>query len=184
MEGDSVDLAGDGFPGADVVLDGSDGSSVILDDIYELLAPDPEEMGDLAPVPLLDGDNFPFYGSAYISGTVNGAQATYFFPSSYRAGYYGLDSAGRLYNVSASSITGLLYIGNTQYQVSSSSWSYPRYRLYNSTASYDTLYFYPSGDTNVSLPGQPTPLISVSDALPYISLVLLGGVFLCCMRRS
>lgn len=166
-------------------VSGPDGGSVTLDDIYNLLVPAPEEVEDVAVAPLLADNQFPFYGSAYITGRVGSSEATYFFPSSYRDGYYGLDSSGRLYNVSASSISGILYIGNTQYQVSSSSWSYPRYRLYNSSAAYDTLYFYPDLErTNVPLPGQPTPLISATDVIPYIALFLLGGVFLCSMRRS
>lgn len=182
VEGD-YDVLSDGSS-PDEVVSVPESGSVTLDDIYELLAPAEEELEPLEVAPLLDGDNFPFYGSAYINGTVGGSPATFFFPSSYRNGYYGLDSSGRLYNVSASSISGILYIGNTQYQVSSSSWSYPRYRLWDTTQSYQTLYFYPSGDTNVQLPGQPTPLVSAADAVPYITLVLLGGVFLCCMRKS
>lgn len=180
VEGDS---SADNSSSDDMLLP-AESSSVTLDDIYELLAPDEDALEPLEAAPLLDGSDFPFYGSAYITGTVDGAEATYFFPSSYRQGYYGLDSAGRLYNVSASSISGILYIGGTQYQVSSSSWTYPRYRLWDTTQTYQTLYFYPSGDTNVQLPGQPTPLLSASEAVPYIMLVLLGGVFLCCMRKS
>lgn len=185
MEDGSVGLdAGDSsdVSGVVPVLDAPDGGGVTLDDIYDLLVPDSEEVDALEIAPFASVDSLPFYGSSYIRGTVGGSPAVFLFPSSYRQGYYGLDSAGRLYNVSATSISGVLYIGNTQYQVSSSSWSYPRYRL-DSSYSYQTLYFLPSGDTNVPLPSQPTPLHDVSSVLPYVAVFLLGGIFVC-MRKS
>lgn len=165
------------------VLGDADGGTVTLDDIYSLLTADAEALEDLEVAPLADTGGLPFYGSAYIRGTVNGSPAVFLFPNSYRQGYFGLDSSGRLYNVSSNSISGILYIGSTQYQVSASSWTYPNYRLWGSTSSYQTLYFIPSGDTNVPLPSGPTPLHDVSAVLPYVSIFLLGGIFLC-IRKS
>lgn len=174
--------AGDVQVGAGV-LAGSDAGGVTLDDIYSLLTADEEALEDMEVAPLADTGDLPFYGSAYIRGTVNGSPAVFLFPYSYRQGYFGLDSSGRLYNVSSSSVSGILYIGGTQYQVSAGSWAYPRYRLWDSSASYQTLYFVPSGDTNVPLPSGPTPLYDVSAVLPYVSIFLLGGIFLC-IRKS
>lgn len=135
----------------------------------------------------LDTDSFPFYGSCWVKGsTPDLGSVTLFFPTNYKTGYIGLDNSGRLFNVSNNSWSGVLYVNSSgvSYTVNFGSFGLPTYRRYSgSSYSNITLYLTPQ-DGNIVFPDGPGPVYSLADLLPYLSILLLGGVFLCSMRRS
>lgn len=134
---------------------------------------------------VLGQDGFPFYGSCWIRGQASSlGSVLLLFPMNYKDGYIGLDSSGRVFNVSNNSWTGVLYAGSSSYTVNFAAWGLPTYRVYNGSSYQNvTLYLTPE-HTNLLLPDGPSPVYSISDLLPYAAVLLLGGVFLCCMRKS
>lgn len=143
-----------------------------------------EDSSDIMPLALGD-DGFPFYGSCWVIGQASGlGSVKLFFPMNYKDGYIGLDSSGRIFNVSNNSWTGVLYAGSTSYTVTFGAWGLPTYRVYNGSSYQNiTLYLTPE-DTDLLLPDGPTPVYRIPDLLPYAAVVLLGGVFICCMKKS
>lgn len=133
----------------------------------------------------LGADGFPFYGSCWVRGQAPSlGSVLLLFPMNYKDGYVGLDSSGRIFNVSNSSWTGVMYVGSTSYTVTFGAWGLPSYRVYNGSGYQNvTLYLTPE-DTDILLPHGPSPVYRVPDLLPYASFLLLGGVFICCMRKS
>ena len=124
----------------------------------------------------------PFYGSAFVSGSSRElGDIVLYFPISYQDGYLGTDDTGYLFNVSNTSIT--CYLEGYDY-CNIPAWSYPRYRE-NSGSSWDyiDLHIAPES-TNVQIAQEMTPLISAGDLVPYVSILLLGVIFVCCMKRS
>lgn len=127
----------------------------------------------------------PFYGSAWAEGTVPGlGTCRLYFPIN-RKELVGLDSSGRLFNVSDNSWSGVMYDSSGDaYTVSFGSFALPRYRVPSGSSwDYETLYFTPS-ESNLVLPDSLSPTYSLYDLLPWVGLLLLGGVFLCSMRKS
>lgn len=124
-----------------------------------------------------------FYGSGYITGiTSNGSTVTLYFPINYKEGYFGTDSNGYLFNVSSTSISGYFDSAYNN-SVSISGFSYPRYRTSSQNYDYTTLYIRPTA-SNMQIATKTAPVVSVKDILPYVSILLLGVIFLCCMRKS
>lgn len=141
--------------------------------------------GTPSPVITAVGDDFPFYGSCWMRGVADGlGDVTLFFPISRQKGYVGLDASGHVFNVSDSSWSGVMYDSSgTSYQVSFGSFALPRYRLYSGSSwDYETLYF-TSSESNLVLPDGPGSTYSLSDLLPWVIALLLGGVLICCMRK-
>lgn len=141
--------------------------------------------GSSSAVDIVDDppDDPPFYGSCYITGTTsNGSAVTLYFPVNYKEGYFGVDSNGYLFNVSSSSISGY-YEDAYNNSVSVSGFAYPRYRTTSSSYDYTTLYITPTA-SNMTIATENAPRMAVSDILPYVSILLLGVIFLCCMRKS
>lgn len=140
---------------------------------------------DISAYSLADGD-FPFYGSCWVRGsTPDLGEITLFFPTNYKDGYIGLDSSGRLFNVSNNSWSGVLYVNSSgvSYTVNFGSFGLPTYRRYSGSSYTNvTLYLTPQ-DGNIVFPDGPSPVYSLADLLPYLSILLLGGVFLCSMRK-
>ena len=175
-----------------------DGDPDLSEDLED---PDPEDEDlpletDLEQEPVLEdppdivtyalgADGFPFYGSCWVRGRASSlGDVLLLFPMNYRDGYIGLDSSGRIFNVSNNSWTGLLYAGSSSYTVTFGAWGLPTYRVYNGSSYQNvTLYLAPE-DTDILLPHGPSSVYRVSDLLPYAAVLLLGGVFLCCMRKS
>lgn len=151
------------------------------DIVYQAVSP----ASDPAIVDVVDSppDNPPFYGSGYITGiTSNGSTVTLYFPINYKQGYFGTDSNGYLFNVASNSISGYFEEAYNN-SVSVSGFSYPRYRTSSQNYDYTTLYIRPTA-SNMQIATQTAPVISVNDILPYVSILLLGVIFLCCMRKS
>lgn len=150
------------------------------DIVYSAVSP----TSDVAPVDIVDSppDNPPFFGSGYITGTSSdGSTVTLYFPINYKEGYFGTDGNGYLFNVSSNSISGY-YEGAYNNSVSVSGFSYPRYRISNNY-DYTTLYIRPTA-SNMQIATASAPSVSVTDILPYVSILLLGVIFLCCLRKS
>lgn len=135
----------------------------------------------------LDSGSFPFYGSCWVKGsTPDLGKVTLFFPTNYKEGCIGTDNVGRLFNVSNNSWSGVLYVDSSgvSYTVNFGSFGLPTYRRYSGSSYTNvTLYLTPE-DGNLLFPDSPSPVYSLADLLPYLSILLLGGVFLCSMRRS
>ena len=151
------------------------------DAVYSSVSP----ASDVAPVDIVDSppDNPPFFGCGYITGTTsNGSTVTLYFPINYKNGYFGTDGNGYLFNVSSNSISGY-YQGAYNNSVSVSGFSYPRYRTNSQNYDYTTLYIRPTA-SNMHIATEAAPSVSVTDILPYVSILLLGVIFLCCIRRS
>lgn len=128
-------------------------------------------------------DNPPFYGSLYITGeTSSGQTVTLYFPTTYKEGYFGVDSSGRLFNVSASSITGY-YSGAYNNSINLPAWSYPRYRTSSSSYDYTDLYIVPQY-SNIDIATGMEGRTTFTDLVPYFSLLMLGVIYLCCLKRS
>lgn len=141
--------------------------------------------GNSSAVDIVDDppDNPPFYGACYVTGTTSsGSTVTLYFPSNYKEGYFGVDSNGYLFNVYSSSISGY-YEGVYNNSVSCSGFSYPRYRNTSSYNDYITLYLRPTA-SNMVIATDSTPRVSVTQLLPYVSILFLGVIFLCCLKKS
>lgn len=125
----------------------------------------------------------PFYGSLYITGeTSSGQTVTLYFPTTYKEGYFGVDSTGRLFNVSASSITGY-YSGAYNNSINLPAWSYPRYRTSSSSYDYVDLYIVPQY-SNIDIATGMEGRTTFQELVPYFSLLMLGVIYLCCLKRS
>lgn len=168
-------------------------SDQLLDDlVYKLIAalsagnqPAVMSLDDVDSL-ALDSDGYPFYGSSWSDGSASGfGSGLLLWPSDRRDGYIGLDPDGYIFNVSDDSWSGVFYDSSgTSYTVSFGAFAYPRIRVYSGNSStYETLYFTP-GESNVVFPDQPTGTYDINSLLPFLSVVLLGGVWLCCMKRS
>lgn len=151
------------------------------DVVYSAVSP----ASDVAPVDFVDSppDNPPFYGSGYITGVTSyGSTVTLYFPINYKEGYFGTDSNGYLFNVASNSISGYFEQAYNN-SVSVSGFGYPRYRTSSQNYDYTTLYIRPTA-SNMQIATETAPVVSVNDILPYVSILLLGVIFLCCMRKS
>lgn len=126
--------------------------------------------------------NPPFYGSAFVSGSSRElGYIDVYFPISYQDGYLGTDENGYLFNVSNTSIT--CYLEGYE-SCNIPAWSYPRYREQSGAGwQYEDLHIIPES-TNVHIAQEMTPVYSLSDLLPFASILLLGVIFVCYMKRS
>ena len=120
----------------------------------------------------------PFYGACYVTGTTSsGNTITLYFPNTYKSGYFGVDDNGYLVNVSASSISGY-YSGVYNNSITVAAFNYPRYR-----SDYTYVHLIPSA-SNIEIETEFAGRVTISDVLPYVSILLLGVIFVCCMKRS
>ena len=128
--------------------------------------------------------NSPFYGSGWITGTDSRlGTVTLYFPIDYQSGHWGVDSNGYLFNVTSSSMSGYLS-GVYNNSVTASGFDYPRYRDGSSGDwTYYDLHLTPT-DSNMEIAVDHVPRVPAADVLPYFIILLLGGVFVCFMRRS
>lgn len=123
----------------------------------------------------------PFYGSGWVTGQdSNLGIITLYFPRNYCSDTWGVDSNGYLFNVTASSIGGY-YSGAYNNSISAPSFSYPRYRT-NNSYDYVDIHLIPF-DSNMDIYTSHRPRKTIDDLLPYVSILLIGGVLVCCMRR-
>lgn len=124
----------------------------------------------------------PFYGSGWVTGSdSNLGIITLYFPRNYCSDTWGVDSNGYLFNVTSSSVGGY-YSGSYSNSISAPSFSYPRYRP-SRNSDYIDIHLIPL-DSNMDIYSSHRPRKTMDDLLPYVSILLIGGVLVCCMRRS
>lgn len=124
----------------------------------------------------------PFYGSGWVTGSDSKLGIiTLYFPRDYCADTWGVDSNGYLFNVTSSSVGGY-YSGSYNNSISAPSFSYPRYRS-SRGSDYIDIHLVPL-DSNMDIYTSHRPRKTMDDLLPYVSILLIGGVLVCCMRRS
>ena len=123
----------------------------------------------------------PFYGSGWVTGSdSNLGIITLYFPRNYCSDTWGVDSNGYLFNVTSSSVGGY-YSGAYNNSISAPSFAYPRYRSSNGY-DYTDIHLIPL-NSNMDIYTSHRPRKTMDDLLPYVSILLIGGVLVCCMRR-
>lgn len=125
----------------------------------------------------------PFVGSCYITADTDALGVVdIYIPVSYQSGYFGVDGSGSLFNVSNTSISGVLYDSDgVEYTFRCSSWSVPQYR--DNFGSGYTYYDLGSVDvisSNVKIAEEFPPLVLADDIFPAV-YVLIGGVMVLCL---
>ena len=186
---DSLDTPPELVEGEEVVAepDPSEPQTVIVLDPAEIA-----EYPVVAAAPPVDGQvidddpptTSPFYGSGWVTGVDSRlGTITLYFPRNYCSDTWGLDSNGYLFNVTSSTVGGYLSsVYNNS--VSAPSFAYPRYRSSSSSSwDYVDIHLVPTS-SNMEIYTTNRPRVTVDDLLPYVSILLLGGLLVCCMRRS
>ena len=125
----------------------------------------------------------PYIGSGWITGTVVGLGEVYVYVPITSTGVWGTTSDGYLCNVGSNSVSGVMFTASgTKYAFSCSSFSVPRYRLYDSSGyQYSDLHLSVTGSNlNVAttFPGSYT----FANSWPYIIIGLMGVILVCLMR--
>ena len=124
----------------------------------------------------------PFYGAGWVTGSdSNLGIITLYFPRNYCTDTWGVDSNGYLFNVTSASVGGY-YSGAYNNSISAPSFSYPRYRASNNY-DYIDIHLIPL-NSNMDIYTTNRPRKMIDDLLPYVTILLIGGVLVCCMRRS
>lgn len=130
---------------------------------------------DIAPT------DAPFVGSAYVTADTNSlGVVSIYFPVSFLSGYWGVDQHGSLFNVSNTSISGVLYTAaGREYQFRCQSWSTPQYRDPDGNYTYYDLEITDVLTSNVQIAESFPPLVSTSTIFPYAYLMIGGVICLC-----
>lgn len=125
----------------------------------------------------------PYIGSGWITGTASGLGEVYIYVPISSRGSWGTTADGYLCNVGGSSVSGVMYNSSgTRYMFSCSSFSLPRYRLYDGSGyQYTDLYLTVSG-SNLQVATYFPPAVPFSDSYPLIMLGVMGVMVLCLMR--
>lgn len=181
----------------DVEYSASDAEDVLLPEEpagpQEVIVVDPAEIAEYpaityssATIAEVIGDDppttSPFYGSGWVTGSdSNLGIITLYFPRNYCTDTWGVDSNGYLFNVTSASVGGY-YSGAYNNSISAPSFSYPRYRSSNNY-DYIDIHLIPLS-SNMDIYTTNRPRKTMDDLLPYVTILLLGGVLVCCMRRS
>lgn len=125
----------------------------------------------------------PYIGSGWITGTADGLGDVYVYVPISTFGFWGTTDDGYLCNVGSSSVSGVMFTASgTKYAFSCSSFSVPRYRLYDSSVyQYSDLHLIVTGtnlDVATTFPGSFT----FANSWPYIIIGLMGVILVCLMR--
>lgn len=126
----------------------------------------------------------PYIGSGWITGNASGlGHVSVYVPITTSSDYWGTTSDGYLCNVSGNSVSGLMYTDSgTKYYFSCSSFSIPRYRLYDGSGyQYEDLRLVVE-DTNMHVATVFPGSYTFSNSWPYIVIGLLGVILVCLMR--
>lgn len=125
----------------------------------------------------------PYIGSGWITGTAAGLGEVYVYVPISSRGSWGTTSDGFLCNVGSNSVSGVMFTASgTKYAFSCSSFSVPRYRLYDGSGyQYSDLYLTVTGsnlEVATTFPGSYT----FATSWPYIVIGLMGVILVCLMR--
>lgn len=126
----------------------------------------------------------PYIGSGWITGNASGlGHVSVYVPITTSSGCWGITSDGYLCNVSGNSVSGLMYTDSgTKYYFSCSSFSIPRFRLYDGSGyQYEDLRLVVD-DTNMHVATVFPGSYTFSNSWPYIVIGLLGVILVCLMR--
>lgn len=125
----------------------------------------------------------PYIGSGWITGNAPAlGHVSVYVPIS-ASDAWGTTSDGYLCNVSGNSVSGLMYTDSgTKYYFSCSSFSIPRYRLYDGSGyQYEDLQLTVE-DTNMHVATVFPGSYTFSNSWPYIVIGLMGVILVCLMR--
>lgn len=126
----------------------------------------------------------PYIGCGWITGNASGLGHVFVYvPITTSSDYWGTTSDGYLCNVAGNSVSGLMYTDSgTKYYFSCSSFSIPRYRLYDGSGyQYEDLRLVVE-DTNMHVATVFPGSYTFSNSWPYIVIGLLGVILVCLMR--
>lgn len=125
----------------------------------------------------------PYIGSGWITGNASGLGHVSVYVPITSSDSWGTTSDGYLCNISGNSVSGLMYTdAGMKYYFSCSSFSIPRYRLYDGSGyQYDDLYL-DVDDTNMHVATVFPGSYTFSNSWPYIVIGLLGVILVCLMR--
>ena len=127
----------------------------------------------------------PYIGSGWITGNASGlGHVSVYVPIS-SSDSWGTTSDGYLCNISGNSVSGLMFTDSgTKYNFSCSTFSIPRYRLYDgSVYQYEDLRLVVD-DTNMHVATVFPGSYTFSNSWPYIIIGLLGVILVCLMRYN
>ncbi len=125
----------------------------------------------------------PYIGSGWITGNALGLGHVSVYVPITSSDSWGTTSDGYLCNVSGSSVSGLMYTDSgTKYYFSCSSFSIPRYRLYDGSGyQYEDLRLTVE-DTNMNVATVFPGSYTFANSWPYIVIGLMGVILVCMMR--
>lgn len=125
----------------------------------------------------------PYIGSGWITGNAPGLGRVSVYVPITSSDSWGTTSDGYLCNVAGNSISGLMYTDSgTKYYFSCSSFSIPRYRLYDGSGyQYEDLRLTVE-DTNMHVATVFPGSYTFSNSWPYIVIGLMGVILVCLMR--
>lgn len=124
-----------------------------------------------------------YIGSGWITGNASGLGHVSVYVPITSSDSWGTTSDGYLCNISDNSVSGLMYTDSgTKYYFSCSTFSIPRYRLYDGSGyQYEDLRLVVE-DTNMHVATVFPGSYTFSNSWPYIVIGLLGVILVCLMR--
>lgn len=199
MEGEESDSVADALPGDEVVVSGDaddvggapasddedsdyygdsysmDGVTQRLDDIYDLLS-EPGVLIEEYSYP----SNAPLSGGYYIEADTSAGDAILYIPKEYQEGSLTTNSQGNIVNITAGTISGVVFIGNGSFDLRIPSFETPEYRDYSSSSSWDwkPLNVSEVQNTNVQIivDGNSVPLYPPIGVIGLLVIFLLGVI--------
>lgn len=125
----------------------------------------------------------PYIGSGWITGNASGLGHVSVYVPITSGDSWGTTSDGYLCNVAGNSVSGIMYSDSgTKYYFSCSSFSIPRYRLYDGSGyQYEDLRL-TIEDSNMHVATVFPGSYTFDNSWPYIVIGLLGVILLCLMR--
>lgn len=125
----------------------------------------------------------PYIGSGWITGNAPGLGHVSVYVPITSSDSWGTTSTGYLCNVSGNSVSGLMYTDTgVKYYFSCSSFSIPRYRLYDGSGyQYEDLRLTVE-DSNMHVATVFPGSYTFSNSWPYIVIGFLGVILVCLMR--
>lgn len=125
----------------------------------------------------------PYIGSGWITGNVPGLGHVSVYVPITSNDSWGTTSDGYLCNISGNSVSGLMYTDSgVKYYFSCSSFSIPRYRLFDGSGyQYEDLRLSVE-DTNMHVATVFPGSYTFSNSWPYVVIGLMGVILVCLMR--
>lgn len=131
----------------------------------------------------VDPKHAPYIGSGWITGNASGLGHVSVYVPITSMDSWGTTADGYLCNVAGSSVSGLMYTDSgTKYYFSCSSFSLPRYRLYDGSGyQYEDLKLTVE-DTNMHVATVFPGPYTFANSWPYVVIGFLGVILICLMR--